>query len=337
MGLPLIIQQTLTNLVIFAESRQPSQTILLEVIERTALEIEQSVSQISPYRLRLAYKIDDLLKMLSAKLVLSSNTSETDSSYQSIIKELRSQINLLSEQFNSLLRSRTENANELNKRVQDISNLTEKVWNLNRDVSERNSNIANLQNHIQDLTEANRRKEAQINSLQSSLISLQKETQSSTELDQRKQAKINDLQNQLFQLNQQRIELQQRIRDIVEVAQNKQSQIEKLQNDKSQLNNKKLELQQQYQALLQHYQQQQNKIFNLEAQIKTLSQTSKSQPTNISNKAQEQPVRKIENRRKITVEEYKKIINQNDYEYVNSYHRRDGTPVRGYYRRRANR
>jgi myosin heavy subunit len=310
------LEKIVTNLVIFAESRQPSGTILSEVIERAALEIEQSASQISPYRLRLAYKIDDLLKILSAKLVLSSNASETDSSYQSIIKELRSRINLLSEQFNSLLRSRTENANELNKRIQDISNLTEKVWNLNRDVSERDFNIANLQNNIQNSTEANRRKESQINSLRNSIFSLQKANQSSTELDQKKQAEINDLQNQLFQLNQESIELQQRIQDIEEVAQNKQSQIEELQNDKSQLNNKKLELQQQYEALFQYYQQQENKIFNLEAQIKTLSQTSKLQPTNISNKAQEPPVRKIENKGQITVEEYEKILNQNDYEYV---------------------
>jgi hypothetical protein len=52
------------------------------------LEIAQSSNQISPYRLRLAYRIDELLRVLSAKLVLNSNNLMPDGNYQSLVNEL---------------------------------------------------------------------------------------------------------------------------------------------------------------------------------------------------------------------------------------------------------
>ena len=94
----------------------------------------------------------------------------------------------------------------------------------------------------------------------------------------------------------------------------KKSHIDKLKSEKSHLNTQNLELQQQYQILFQHYQQQQNEISDLKAQIN-----------------------RVETRETITPEEYKRIANQSDYKYVKPYHRKDGTPVSGYYRRRRNR
>ncbi|MBP5974780.1 hypothetical protein HW132_19075 [Brasilonema sp. CT11] len=331
------LERIVTNLVLFAISRQPSQIILSEVIERLAVEIAQNANQISPYRLRLAYKIDDLIRVFSAKLVLGANSSKTDSSYQPLVNELRSQINLLSEQFNCLLRTREENANEQNKRIQDIYNLTRNISDLHREISARDASITALQKNIQDLREIDLSKQAQINNLQNSIANLQREVENSTKLDQRKQNQINELQKQVGQLNQQRLELQQRIRDVAELAQNKQSQIENLQDEKSQLSSQKLDLQKQYQILLQQYQQQQNEIADFKAQIKKFSQINRSQPSSHTDQIPQKPIKKVESRPKITVEEYERISNQSDYEYVDTYNRKDGTPVRGYYRRRRRR
>jgi hypothetical protein len=102
------LERIITNLVLFASSRQPSQVILTEVINKLAVEIAQSSNQISPYRLRLAYKLDELMKAISSRLILGSTSSKTDSDYQLLVNELRARINLLSNQFDNLLKARQE-------------------------------------------------------------------------------------------------------------------------------------------------------------------------------------------------------------------------------------
>lgn len=329
------IERIVTNLVVFVRSRQPSQFILSEVIERLATEIVQNANQISPYRLRLAYKIDDLIRVLSTKIVFGSDISKTDDSYQKLVNELRSRINLLSGQFNSLLKSKQENTNELNKRIQEIYNLTQNISDLHQTISHNDADQAVLRKHIQDLTEEAQRKQAQIDSLQNSISDLQRDIQGSTEVNQRKQNQINYLENQLSQLNQQKLYLHKRSQDISDYARIKESEIEQLQADNSQLNYQESELQRQYQVVSKEYQQQQNEIASLKEEIRNLSQINRSQPSKFNYEAPQQPV--PETRSTITQEEYEEIVNKSDYEYVKSYQRKDGTPVNGYWRRGRNR
>lgn len=326
------LDKIVTNLVIFARSRQPSPIIIREVIERIAVEIAQNSNQISPYRLRLAYKIDDLIKTLSEKLVLGIDSSRTDGNAQTLVDELNSRINLLSEQFNSLLRRRHDNTRELNRRVQNISELNRKISDLYRTIVERDETIAALRENADNLTKISQRKQAQIDRLQNSIADLQKDIESSKEIDHRKQAKINDLQNQLTQLNQQKSELQQRIQNIDDYAQTKNVEAKNLENENFRLNAKKSEIERQYQQLHQRYQQQQNEIANLKLQ---LLQANRSQDSITIDRTTEQPIK--ETREKISKEEYKKINNQGDYYYVDNYSRKDGTPVKGHYKRRPNR
>ena len=100
------LEKITINLVAFANSRRPSQKILSEITNRLADQISSSAGYISPYRLRLAYKIDELIQAISSRLVLDPNSNQTDSQYQSLISELRSRTNLLSDQFNGLLQDR---------------------------------------------------------------------------------------------------------------------------------------------------------------------------------------------------------------------------------------
>ncbi|RCJ38529.1 hypothetical protein A6769_09005 [Nostoc punctiforme NIES-2108] len=331
------LDKIVTNLVIFARSKQPSEFILSEVIERIAVEIAQNANQISPYRLRLAYKIDDLIKVLSAKLVLGSDRSRTDSSYQALVNELRSRINLLSEQFNSLLRSRQENTNELSKRIQEISNLTKNISALHKAISERDADIAVLRKNTQDLTESSQKKQAQIDSLQDSISNLQKDIQNSKEIDRQKQAQVSNLQNQLSQLNQQKSDLQKRIQDISDYARSNESDVKNLQREKSQLNSQKSELQLQYQTLSKAYQQQQNEIASLREKIKNLSQTNRAQSISPAEKTAQPSVKRVATNKTVSVKEYQNISNQSDYIYIDAYYREDGTPVRAHYRRKPNR
>ncbi|MEG4583139.1 hypothetical protein QUA71_26520 [Microcoleus sp. MON1_C5] len=169
------LQKIVTNLVIFTRSREPSQTILSEAITKLAAEIGQNANQISPYRLRLAYKIEDLIRVLSAKLVLGDYASIADINNQSIINELQSRINLLSQEFKKLLRAKQENTNVINGRITENYNLTKNISDLYRDLSNRDADIVALQKNIQNLTESIQEKQANINSLQNSLSELQRD------------------------------------------------------------------------------------------------------------------------------------------------------------------
>jgi myosin heavy subunit len=329
------LQKVVINLILFMRSRQPSQIILSEAITRLASEIAQSGNQISPYRLRLAYRIDELLRVLSVKLVLNSNSPKTDGNYQSLVNELHSRINLLSQEFNNLLRVRQQDKNELNRRTQEISNLTKSISDLHKDISNRDADIAALRSNIQSLTESVQEKQVQINSLQNSIRSLQRDVQNSADLDRKKQDQINQLQSQLSQLNQQKSSLQKRIEDLYAYARNKESEVEDLQNERSQLNSQKLELQRQNQILYQNYQRQQGEISSLNQQVEEFSRTNRAR----SQKSTPQPLtRTVATQEKISEAEYQRITNQNEYEYVSGYtNSRSGKWVDPYYRRKRNR
>ena len=100
------LERIVANVVLFTRSRQASSNIFSEVIARIAVEITQNANQVSPYRLRLAYKVDELIKTLSTKLISEADGYTANENYQKLINELQLRISLLSNQFNSLLRSR---------------------------------------------------------------------------------------------------------------------------------------------------------------------------------------------------------------------------------------
>ena len=174
------LQKIVSNLVLFTRSRQPSRIILSEAITKLATEIGQNANQISPYRLRLAYKIEELINVLSAKLVLGDDVSIADGNDRSIIKELQSRIDLLSKEFNNLLRAKQENTNEINGRITEIYNLTKNISDLYREISNRDADIADLKKNIQNLTESVQEKQAHINSLQNSISELHRDIEDAT-------------------------------------------------------------------------------------------------------------------------------------------------------------
>ncbi|KAM3095730.1 hypothetical protein ACKFKG_12770 [Phormidesmis sp. 146-35] len=327
------LEKIVVNLVLFASSRRPSQVILSEVINELAVEIARNSNQISPYRLRLAYKLDELMRAISSRLILGSTGSETDSNYQSLVTELRSRINLLSNQFNMLLKAKQESEIEVNRRVQEISSLTRNISDLHRAISNRDADITTLRNNNHELTELSRRKEAQINNLQNLISELQRDIQGSAEVAQRKQAQINRLQSQLSQLNQEKKDLQSRIQTTTDHARRKESEVANLESEKSQSDLQRLELQQQYQLLYQNYRQNQHEIADLKKKLEDLTETNQSKPQPPTQKTSQASIRPTATQRKISVQKWGQISNQSDYEYVNGHFKQNGTWVNAYYRR----
>jgi myosin heavy subunit len=327
------LEKIVINLVLFASSRQPSQAILSEAINKLAVEIAQSSNQISPYRLRLAYKLDELMKAISSRLILGSTGSKTDSGYQALVNELRSRINLLSNQFNNLLKAKQESKSQVNRQIQEISSLTRNISDLHRAISNRDADITTLRNNNHELTELSRRKEAQINNLQNLISELQRNIQGSAEVAQRKQSQINHLQSQLSQLNQEKKDLQNRIQTTTDYARRKESEVANLESEKSQLELQRLELKRQYQSLCQNYQQNQNEIADLKKKLEDLTETNPSKPQPPKQKTSQAAIKPIATQRKISVQKWEQISNQSDYEYVNGYLRQNGTWVNAYYRR----
>jgi hypothetical protein len=263
------LKKLVVNILIFTQNSSPSQVIFSEVIEKLAEDIGQNADKISPYRLRLAYKINDLIRVLSAKLVLGLDTAKINNTNQNCVSELQSQIKILSKQFNNLLKIRQDNINELNKRRHEVYNLTKNISDLHQGLSNRDIDIATLKKNTQDLTQVVHFKQSQIDSLNSKIYELQREIESVKDNNKTPKPKINISKNQSSQANQQN---------------------------------------------------------------KEIAQPVKREKTE---KRSQQPFK--ETRQKIKPEEYKSIINKDDYQYVSAYVKKNGTRVSAYYRRRRNR
>jgi chromosome segregation ATPase len=327
------LNKIVTNLVLFANGRKPSQVILSDVIKQVAVEIKQSSDAISPYRLRLAYKIDELIKVISSRLVLGSNNSETDSNYQSLISELRSQINLLSDQFNGLLNAQQANQAERETLLQEISNRNRNISDLYRDKLNLETDIAALRKNSDALSDLLRDKQNEIDGLQNLIDELKRNIGSSVENFRRRQSEIDKLKNQLSKLNQEKQDLTQRIQSANKHALRKESEVSGLQSEKSQLNLQKLELERQYQSLYKNYQQQQNEMADLKKKLEDLSQANQAKSSASTGMIARPSIKAgIATKPSISPKEWERIHNQSDYYYVKR-HLRKGRWVRAHYRR----
>ncbi len=305
-----------TKLVLFARGRQPSQVVISEVINELASEIEKNQNQITTYRLRLAYKVDDLLKTISTKLVFDSEDSTTDSSYQNIVNELQSQLDLLSNQLNSLLKSRKESSDKLDRRVQEIYELTQKVSNLHQKISNRDTDIETLKKYTQDLEGLSQEQKFQIDTFQSSIFSLQENIQKLSDINIKQKEKNNELYNQTKESNQKIIDLEERIKQISYSAKDQEQEFDRLKQENLKISIQNTDLKGKYQKLFQYSEQQESEILNLKEKLKKKAQNSR-RATNSE----------------ISIEEYKTISNKQDYTYVRP-HTRNGYPVKGHYRRK---
>jgi predicted nucleic acid-binding Zn-ribbon protein len=332
------LEKIVNNLAAFTKRRQPSQTILSKVIKQLAIEISQSSNQISPYRLRLAYKIDELMKLLSARLIVGSPDSEknsmTDSDYQAINRELNARIRILSNQFNRLLEIRRENVIKVESRSARISNLNRSISELHRTISNYEADLVASRQNAQELRKSIQNKQDQIDELKTLIATQQKDIQSSAEVSRSQEEQNTYLHNYLSRLKQDKSILQKQIEDINGDIQRKNSEIISLQNEKLRSSSQKLTMQRENERLRQHSQQKEDDIANLNKQIQDLARTSKLKPKSSLQDTSKLPtVKTFATSSRISAEEYQRIDNKGDYVYVKEYRKKNGTLVKHHYRK----
>ncbi|XHR83469.1 MAG: hypothetical protein ACFKPT_03600 [Gloeotrichia echinulata GP01] len=194
------IEKIIDEVVFAVRSSQPSATIIQESLNKLSRETTRKADKISPYRLRIMYKIGGLINEISLRQLSNFDDSELANPNESIINELKEPRNLLSQQFKKLLQEKYEMQQELQR-------YSEALNNLNRLISERETELSRLREELEKYISANLNRQNQISNL-------------NTELNRIKQT-IFKFQNQEDSLNRRVNELSQDIRE-------KQSHIEKL-------------------------------------------------------------------------------------------------------------
>jgi hypothetical protein len=331
------LEEIVVNLVSFVENKKPSQIILSEVTKRLSTEIGQNSNQISPYRLRLAYKLSELIKLISERLILNVTNSEIVGGDQALVSELRSRINLLSEQFKNLLKSRQDRDIEIGRRTQEITKLTNNISNLHRVISYHDDDTEALRRNVQELAELAHRKQEEIDRQQAVIFKMQEDFRDLGGNDQRKKSQITSLQNHLAQLNQDKIALQKELQNSIDYFRRKEYEISELKREKLQLDAQRVELERQCSLLYQTQQQSQNEIAGLKQKLENLAKKHESNSQSSTHTTSPYPVSGVTTKPKISVQEWKEISNQSEYIYVRAYQKKNGTLVDEHYRKRPKR
>lgn len=206
------LQKIFTNLVLFARDKKPSQIILSEIIEELSEQILESSNQISPYRLRLALRADELMRILSDKLILNVDNPTSTNNYQSIINELRSRLSLLSNEFNNLLEENNEDKNRLFKRNSEIGTLTRNISFLSRELSNRNSDISKLRANVELYSENNRGFREKENTLKARVRTLQNELNRERNKNQDIENDLERLKNKISIESKQKLNLEEKLK-----------------------------------------------------------------------------------------------------------------------------
>ncbi len=313
------LEKIVSNLVNFARSRQPSRIIFEELLEKLNTEIVQNASQISPYRLRLAYKIEELIRIISFKIILYPDNNPNNQAYQDYVNELNSQIRIISEEFNNILGKNEDNISTLNRINSENNRLNETIFKLRGVISERDTSIASLNQEIINTKEVIQNMRCKVDVLEEEIARLNNQKQDFQRQQQQELYKLDKTIDELHQDISKRdtniTSLNELINTLRQSIQDRQNQNNLLQGEIDRLNSQKQYLHQQNNILTQNNRHKQQEIERLNEKLS----------------------RKIETRNKLTLEEYKEIYNQNDYEYVSAYTKKDGTFVNAYYRRKRRR
>jgi uncharacterized coiled-coil DUF342 family protein len=159
------IEEIINRLIWTVKNSQPSETIIQGLIERLSIETVRKSDRISPDRLRLMYKIAELMNDISMKEISQFSNSQLEDINKSIINELNTQKNILSKGFNKLLKEK----HEMQERIETYS---ESLNRLNRAISERESELKVLREELEKYTRLNRDTQNQISNLNRELVTI---------------------------------------------------------------------------------------------------------------------------------------------------------------------
>jgi len=206
------IEKIIDEVVLAVKNSQPSETIIQESLNKLSRETARNAEKISPYRLRIMYKIGGLLNDISLKGLFHLGDSELANLNESIINELKEQRKILSKEFNKLIQEKYVMQQELESYSQTLNNVNGAIY-------ERETELLRLREELESYIAANRNRQNQISSLNTELNKLnQKVLESQNKKDsldkrvnqliqdvRRKELEIEKLTNQLAKYSQVRI------------------------------------------------------------------------------------------------------------------------------------
>jgi hypothetical protein len=227
------LQKIFTNLVIFARSRTPSQIILSEVTEKLIEEIAENSSKISPYRLRLAYRADELMRILSEKLILNASKWQSNNSYQGIISELRSRIRLLSNQFSHLLEENNSSKAKLSDQALEIDTLTRNIYSLSIELSNRDTDKASLRSNVGNISRRNQELAVREDELRITIEHLQNDLKQEINKKQKSEQKLKEIIENLSLANRRESELLEEIQVLSKRSRSQESIISQINDQES--------------------------------------------------------------------------------------------------------
>lgn len=156
------IEEIINKLIWTVRNSQPSETIIQDLLDRLSTETGRKADKISPYRLRLMYNIAELLNDLSLKEMSKLKDSEFANLNESIINDLKEQRNIISNQFNKVLK-------EKNVMQQEVESHYENLNRLNKVISERESEVVTLRKELDKYIELNQSKQNQVSKMSTEL------------------------------------------------------------------------------------------------------------------------------------------------------------------------
>ncbi|MEP0754293.1 hypothetical protein NDA03_18910 [Trichocoleus sp. Lan] len=159
------IEKIINELILSNKNKQPSKTVIQDVLEELSLRTSRNASKISPARLGLVYRVEELLYSISQKQISNLNRSELDELNEKFVNELKDQRDILSKEFNKLLSDKYAKQQEL-----EIYSI--KLDNLNKEIAERESALSRLQGKIEKYIQLEQVNQNKINNLNSKLNEL---------------------------------------------------------------------------------------------------------------------------------------------------------------------
>lgn len=196
------IEKIIDEVVLAVKNSQPSETIIQESLNKLSRETAINAEKISPYRLRIMYKIGGLLNDISLKELFNLGNPELANLNESIINELKEQRKILSKEFNKLIQEKYVMQQELESYLSTLNNLNGAIY-------ERETELLRLREELESYIAANINRQNQISSLNTGL---------------------NKLNQKLLESQSQKDSLDKRVNQLIQDVRRKELEIEKLTN-----------------------------------------------------------------------------------------------------------
>ena len=187
------IDKIVNEIIWYTKNNRPSETIIKNILEEVTIKIASNSKKISPVRLGVIYKIQELLYSISQKELSNLDKSELEQLNEDILNEIKSQRDILSIEFNKLLKERYAKQQELEEYSKNQREFKQKI-------SELKAEILELQTKIRQYIQSDRTKQSKINKLNSNLNKLKKQKEYWTEKKNQLLQKLDQQNNRITQL-----------------------------------------------------------------------------------------------------------------------------------------